>query len=306
MKKMSKTIVFFGNERLATGVQTNAPTLQALINAGYNVAAVVSNFEPGQSRKARTLEIEAVAKKHNIPVLLPVKPADIIKELKGLDAEAGVLVAYGKIVPQSIIDVFPKGIINIHPSLLPLHRGPTPIESVILDGSKRTGVSVMALAKEMDAGPVYAQSEVELAGSESKQELVDRLLEIGGSMLIEVLPEILEGSVVALPQDDSRATYDSLISKQNGILDFSKPAVQLEREIRAFIEWPKSRTTIGDKEVVITAAHAIDQANKPGVAVVEAKQLMIGTADGSLVIDKLKPAGKAEMSAQAFLAGYRV
>jgi methionyl-tRNA formyltransferase len=178
MIKTSKTIVFFGNERLATGVSTDAPTLEALVKAGYNVAAVVSHYEAGQSRKARVLEIDEVAKRHSIPVHLPEKPEHLAEELKAIGADVGVLVAYGKIVPQSLIDIFPKGIVNIHPSLLPLHRGPIPIESVILDGSSRTGVSIMALAKEMDAGPVYAQSEVKLDGQETKQHLADHLLDV--------------------------------------------------------------------------------------------------------------------------------
>jgi methionyl-tRNA formyltransferase len=306
MSKVSKTIVFFGNERLATGVDTTAPTLGALIEAGYNIAAVVSHYEVGTSRKSRVLEIDEVAKRHNIPVHLPEKPEHLAQELKALGADAGVLVAYGKIVPQSVINIFPRGIINIHPSLLPLHRGPTPVESVILDGSTSTGVSIMALAKEMDAGPIYARSEVELHGKETKQELADQLLEIGGSMLLEVLPGILDGSIVALPQDDSRATYDALIAKKDSWIDWHKPAFELEREIRAFTEWPKSRARLADKEIIITKAHVTDRALKPGETLIEAKQLIIGTSQQSLAIDKLKPAGKPEMTAQAFLAGYKI
>src|SRR5687768_5637113 len=119
MKTSGKTLVFFGNERLATGVTTTAPTLRLLIGSGFDVAAVVTNFTPGQGRNARQLEIQAVAESANIPVLIPHKPADIAKQLASYGAEIGVLVAYGKIVPQSIINIFPKGIVNIHPSLLP-------------------------------------------------------------------------------------------------------------------------------------------------------------------------------------------
>lgn len=306
MPAKSKTILFFGNERLATGVSTTAPTLEALVQAGYHVAAVVSNFTQAQSRQARELEIEAVAKKHGIPLLLPASPADILDNLKAYKAEAGILVAYGRLVPEELINLFPKGIINIHPSLLPLHRGPTPIESTILEGRDKTGVSIMALAKEMDAGPVYAQSEVPLTGKETKQELADQLLEVGKAMLLEILPEILEGSVVALPQDESHANYDKLISKADGVLDWHKPAVQLEREIRAFAGWPKSRTVLSDKHLVITAAHVEDKALQPGQTLVDGKQLLVGTGEGSLSIDRLKPAGKGEMDIAGFLAGYQI
>lgn len=306
MTKTSKTIVFFGNERLATGVHTTAETLRALIAAGYTVAAVVSNYEPGQSRNARALEIETVAKEHNIPLLLPEKPKDILEQLQEYNAEAGVLVAYGRIVPQSVIDVFPKGIVNIHPSLLPLHRGPTPIESVILEGAARTGVSIMALSKEMDAGGVYAQSEFPLTGTESKQQLADALLEVGKSMLFEVLPGILEGTVVALPQDDSRATYDRLITKEDGVIDWRKPARQLEREVRAYADWPKSRTVLAKRDVVITQA-SVSEAPlaAPGTVTTEGNTLLVACAEEALRIEKLKPAGKQEMTAEGFLAGYK-
>lgn len=312
MDKTKPSIVFFGNERLATGVNTTAPTLQALIDAGYDIKAVVSNYERGTSRNARELEIKEVADKHGIPVLLPEKPADIIDQLESFEAEAAVLVAYGRIVPQSIIDMFPKGIINIHPSLLPLHRGPTPIESVILDGSRVTGVSVMQLVKAMDAGPVYGQSEVALTGQETKQELADQLLEIGGKMVIELLPGILDGSIAAKPQDDSAATYDKMINKEDGKLDFNKPAEQLEREIRAYTEWPKSYGVLAEREVIITKAHngeprAEDRGLRTETGKVfqtETKELAVQTGEGLLIIDALKPAGKNEMTAKEFLAGY--
>jgi methionyl-tRNA formyltransferase len=304
MKTMSGTIVFFGNERIATGVSTKAPVLRSLIDAGYTIAAVVAHYEHGKSRNARGLEVAEIARQHNIPLLLPDKLSDISGQLKSFNAVAGVLVAYGKIIPQSTIDIFPKGIINIHPSLLPLHRGPTPLESVILDGSINTGVSLMKLSKAMDAGPIYAQSEVKLTGDESKQSLADVLLEVGSTMLTDLLPEIINGAVVAVPQDESAASYDSLITKAAGILDWQKPAGQLEREIRAYLEWPKSQTTLGDLPVIITAAKVADRNGKPGSLSIDNKQLFVGCGEKALQILKLKPAGKSEMTTEAFLAGY--
>lgn len=308
MKTTSEAIVFFGNERLATGVKTTAPTLRALIKEGYNVAAVVSNYEQGISRSARELEIAKVAEEHNIPVLLPNKPMDIKDVLESYGAVAAVLVAYGRIVPEAIINIFPCGIINIHPSLLPRHRGPTPIESAILNNDIKTGVSIMSLSKAMDAGPVYGQSEVPLH-NESKQELADKLLDIGSSMLVELLPGIIDGSVVALPQAESQASYDELINKEDGILDWNKPADQLEREIRAFIGWPQSRTNLGSKDIVITKASVapdIPRAQPGHISIVDKHSLLIQTAQGSLSIERLKPAGKREMTVKEFLAGYKL
>jgi len=305
---MSKpSIVFFGNERLATGVSTDCPTLRKLHKHGFDVKAVIANYEVTSSRNPREHEISCLAEKLGIPTFYPKNKDELQSQVNELNADVGVLVAFGQIVPRAVIDHFSKGIINIHPSLLPLHRGPTPIESAILDANKKTGVSIMELSEKMDAGPILKQQQVQLTGSESKHELADTLLELGSELVVEVLSEIesLEGR----PQNDSEATYDSLISKRDGILDFNKPAEQLEREIRAFAGWPKSRTKLGDIEVVVTKAHvtpSIGSDCNPGdiTVVKEANELGVATASGTLWLDSLKPAGKQEMSIADFLRGY--
>ena len=302
---MSQTILFFGNERLATGVTTTAPALRALLAAGYKVAAVVvAQNDIGASREERELEIRQVAAQHNLPVVTPSGLDEAEAELAAFGAEAAVLVAYGKIVPPAIIASFPRGIINLHPSLLPKHRGPTPIESVILSGEAVTGVSVMRLAATMDDGPIYAQQSLELNGTEGKQALADQLLETGTKLLLQHLPGILDGSLTPTPQDDSQATHDSKIVKADGQLDWQKPATQLQREVRAYLGWPRSHTTIGNTAVIVTKAHAGAGHGQPGSLWLEDKQLGVHTTDGVLVIDTLIPTGKKEMSAQAFLAGY--
>ncbi|PLS81981.1 methionyl-tRNA formyltransferase, partial [Candidatus Saccharibacteria bacterium] len=186
----SKRLVFFGNERLSSGFTParEDSALQALIANGYDIAAVIAHHGGGTSRSKRELEIESIAKEYEIPVLLPNKPTDIEDELRSFNADAAVLIAYGRIIPERIINLFPRGIINIHPSLLPMYRGPIPIEQAILDGAPKTGVSVMALTKEMDAGPVYVQAEVLLSGDETKFELTRRLFAQGSSLLIQHLP----------------------------------------------------------------------------------------------------------------------
>lgn len=297
MTKTSKTLIFFGNERLSTGfVPHGAPTLQALIDNGYDVKAVVSNFTRATSRKARKLEVQEVAEAHNIPVLLPQKLRDIKEELAAYGAEAAVLVAYGKMVSQDIIDIFPKGIINIHPSLLPQYRGSTPIETAILDGVPETGVSLMKLVKEMDAGPIWTQETVTLRGDETKQELTETLLEKGKNMLIQHLPSILEGTLQAKPQNDSAATYTRLLTKADGVLDTkNKTAEQLEREVRAFATWPKSRITLFGKEIIVTKARL---AETP-------QQAINVQCSGNTILQILEliaPSGKL-LSAEAFLRG---
>jgi methionyl-tRNA formyltransferase len=304
---MSKRILFFGNERLATGIGTTAPVFRALIENGYDIAAlVVAQKETGPSRKPRPLEIVEIAEAHNIPVLAPAKLSGATGELAACGAEAAVLIAYGKLVPQSVIDLFPAGIINLHPSLLPKHRGSTPIESVILNGETETGISLMQLAVEMDAGPLYAQSHYSVPAGISKAELAQDLLEVGAQAIISLLPGILDGSCLALPQDHNQATIDKQIQKEDGIIDWRKPAVQLEREIRAYAGWPRSRTTLGGVDVIITAAHTGEGSGTPGELYKNSQGLGVYTSKGLLFIDKLTPVGKKEMSAQAFQAGYRL
>lgn len=310
MKKTSKTIIFFGNERLATGVSTTAPALSALIGGGYRVAAVVvAQNAMGRSRRPRDLEVAALAEKHAIPLLAPADLAGAQPQLAGFGAQAAVLIAYGRIVPPAVLSVFPRGIVNVHPSLLPLHRGSTPIESVILGGASETGVSLMRLSAKMDAGPLYEQVRLPLTGSETKQELADASAAIGTDLLMKHLPAILGGGGPApTDQDDDNATYDEHLAKADGLVDWSAPAPRLEREIRAYAGWPKSRASLGSIEVIITQAALSDSGAKlkPGAVQTDDKRLIVGCGEGALEILALKPAGRPEMPAAAFLAGYKL
>lgn len=295
--KSSKRILFFGNERLATAVSTKAPTLRALLNAGYEVPAVIANYTPGTSRDSRRLEIVEVAHAYHIPVLMPDNLKQLIAQLSDYGAEAAVLVAYGKIIPQEVIDIFPKGIINIHPSLLPKYRGPTPVETAILDGAAKTGVSLMKLAAKMDAGPVYAQSELSISGGESKQQLADELLKLGRQLVLNHLPAILDGSAKAKSQDDSAATYTKLITKDDGLIDWRKPAERLEREVRAYAGWPKSQAKIHGQDVIVTKARVAKDQND-GTLVMECQPGYLE------ILELIAPSGKT-MSGKDFLLGYQ-
>lgn len=304
---MSQKILFFGNERLATGVTTSAPTFRALIDNGYEIAAlIIAQAELGMSRNARELEIGAVADEHNIPIVVIDDLAESVEQLSSYGAEIGVLIAYGKLIPQSVIDVFPKGIVNIHPSLLPKHRGSIPIESVILNGESQTGVSLMQLAIEMDAGPIFAQSQISLSGTETKHDLADKLSQLGSEMIVDSLPKILSGELAPKSQDESQATEDARISKESSVLDFSRPAVELERQVRAYAGWPRSRTSLFSKRVIVTEASAVEGRGEAGKLYREAKNIGFYTTEGILLINKLIPEGKKEMTAESFLAGYQI
>jgi methionyl-tRNA formyltransferase len=252
-------VVFFGNERLVSGLShTNAPVLNGLIDAGYDVVAIVAHHDNSTSRTQRKLEVADVASSHNIPILLPDKPVDILPELSALNADIGILVAYGCIVSQSIIDIFPHGIINLHPSLLPQYRGSTPIEAAVLNGDKITGISLMQLIKEIDAGPVYAQESIDLTGHEDKFAIYERLSKTGTKMLLKNLPGILSKELYPAQQDDSQATYCPTLTKIDGYLNAkTMTATECDRKIRAFLGWPKTRLDFHNQEVIVTKAKVL-------------------------------------------------
>lgn len=292
-------LIFFGNERLVSGLDhTETPVLRSLIEAGYDIKAVVANDAGTKSRKQKTLEVADVAAEHGIPVHTPHRPMDIYEELAAYKAEAAVLVAYGRIVPQKLIDLFPFGIVNIHPSLLPKYRGPSPIESAIANGDESTGVSIMALSKDMDAGPVYHQVEFNLPAYETAPHLSQKLASLAASELIATLPRILDGSLQPVAQDESKASYCQLISKQDALLDpETQTAEQAERLVRAYKAFPRARIMFNDAQLIILKAHTADSGTTA---------LDIKFADGRyLCVDELiAPSGKT-MSAEAFLKGLR-
>jgi methionyl-tRNA formyltransferase len=298
MTHTSKTLIFFGNERLVSGLpSTDAPILRALVAEGYKIAAVVSHHSDSQSRNNRELEVAVVAREHNIPVLLPDNPADISEQLQAMNADAAVLVAYGRIIPQAIIDIFPNGIINIHPSLLPVYRGSTPVESAIENGDTESGVSIMKLTATMDAGPIYAQSKIILDGTETKFNLYNKLVPKSIELLLGTLPSILDDSLQPQPQDEAKATYSKLLSKSDSLLDVTNySAKQCERLIRAHLGFPKTKITILRHDIIITKAHVVTESKT-------ALELKCSN-DTFLSIDELiAPSGKT-MNAAAFLNGY--
>lgn len=299
-------VVFFGNERLVSGLKkTEAPILNGLIERGYDVVGVVSHFSESQSRNNRDLEVAEIAKEHQIPLFIPHKPSEIIDDLRSLNADIAVLASYGRIVSQEIIDLFPAGIINIHPSLLPQYRGPTPIESAILNGDDKTGVSIMQLSAGMDEGPVYAQQSIQLSEQETKFELYGRLVDIATSLFFDIFPRIIDGSLQATPQSRSDISYSKLIQKTDGVINWSDAAATIERQVRAYQGWPQARTNLHGIDAIITKAHIVDGSVQPGaVSVVGRHTLLVGTSTDQIAIDSIKPIGKKEMPISAFLAGY--
>lgn len=307
MTPTSKTLIFFGNEQLASGVSTDAPVFRSLIDAGYDIAFLAIKQAEGSGRKSKTPKIVEVAQEHGIEIMTISSIPDLSQAISQSGASFGVLAAFGRIVPQEIIDLFEHGIINIHPSLLPEFRGSTPIESAILSGQSKTGVSLMKLSAGMDEGQILGFAELDNIAGMPKQNLYEELAEVSSALLIELLPGILDGTITPMEQDHDHATYTKQISKQDGSIDWTKPAEQIEREIRAYAGWPGSQTSLAGKDVTIIEVKIIDASGKPGEPfMINKSSFGVYCGEGALEITKLKPAGKSEMSSAAFLAGNKL
>lgn len=297
----SQRVVFFGNERLVSGLtHTDTPLLRGLIAHGYTVVAIIASHSDAQSRTARPLEVAEVAREHGIPILLPAKPGDIEQELRELQADFAVLAAYGRIIPQRIIDVFsPIGIINIHPSLLPRYRGSTPIESTILHGDHEAGISLMQLTAGMDEGPVYAQVSIPLSGSETKFELYEHLSRRSAELLFSSLPHITSGELKPKQQRTDGVSYTTPIHKRDGIIDPSTDnALTIERRVRAYLGFPKSRLNYRGVDVIVTSARTVDQP-------IDTELCITCNEDSTLLVESLiAPSGKTT-SGSAYLRGLR-
>lgn len=295
MKNMSKTIIFFGTEDFSAAI------LARLLEGGYHIAAVVTkpDTKRGRGHQLTMPLVKEIALRHNIEVWQPVKIAEINDHIAALGEVAGVLVSYGKIIPKSTIALFTPGIINVHPSLLPKYRGPSPIESAIANGDSKTGVSIMQLSAEMDAGPVYAVREYPLLGTETRPELYAELANFGANLLLQVLTNILNGDLNPTEQDESLATYCKLLSKDDTNLDLSTlSAAKAEQLIRAHLGFPKSKLTINGHTIVITKAHVTVQQKTP---------LDLRCADGAyLSVDTLIAPSGRNMDQAAFLRGYAI
>ena len=306
MKMMSKKIIFFGNERLATGVGTKNPVLNTLIAGGYEIECVILSQDSFDSRNGRINETEILAHENNIPCYRPKTEEEIKKIINDCRSELAVLVAYGRLIPEGIINFFPLGIVNLHPSLLPDKRGPTPIEESILRGDSETGVSVMKLTKGMDTGPLFVQKSLKLSGNESKQDLSNSLGELGAHLIAEALPSILDSTLEPIEQSKNNLSTTKLISKADGVVDWGNKANEIERKIRAHFGWPRSTSSLLGKRVIITEVIVLDDlAAKPGEIIDDPKRLVVSSSDYNLEILRLIPENKKEISGKEFIAGYR-
>lgn len=244
-------IVFFGTDEFS------APTLRELIRENFTVAAVVTkpDAKKGRGKKIAVPLVKKIAEENLIPIFQPKNVREIASDLRKIGAKIGVLVSYGKILPQEIIDIFPRGIINIHPSLLPKYRGPSPIETAILNGDQETGISLIQLSEKMDAGPIFVQEKIALSNEETKSSLYKKLGERGAKILTKNIAKIARGEIDATAQDETHATYCRMIKISDGEVDPRiETATEIARKIRAFENWPRVRIDFLGKKTILKKA----------------------------------------------------
>ncbi len=300
MKTTLEPILFFGSGPVA------AKSLEALCE-NFSVQAVITKAIPLHHHYEAP--VVSVAEKKSKKLYF-VRDKLELEELLAKDAtlqniKIGVLVDFGIIISKATIEHFSMGIVNSHFSLLPQWRGADPITYSILSGQSETGVSLMLISQGMDEGRLLAQETYRLRPSVTTPQLTSGLVELSNKMLSEYLPPYVTGKLKPYEQDQSiPPTYSRKLTKEDGEVNWEKSAEELEREIRAFIEWPKCHAKINDVEVILTGAHVITKSGVPGTIEPDNELLIIHCGDESLAIDRLKPSGKREMTGSDFKRGY--
>lgn len=301
-------LIFFGTSEFAV------PALEALVTAGFKPIAVVTLPDRPHGRGLAVLPspVKTIAEKHRIPVWQPEKLSDpeFLRSYSETERDIGVVAAYGKLIPQNVIDIPKKGFLNIHPSLLPELRGPSPIQYAILEGKQTTGVTIMLVDAEMDHGPILLQEEDSVDPSDTMLSLSGRLAQKGAELLVKALPQWLDGTLVPKEQDHSKATFSKKIEKENGHIRWTEPARAIDRAIRAFRPWPGTFAFAmhnGKKlRVNICEAAPFEHApvKNPGLVERTEDGMIVWCADGYLCIARIQPEGKRAMAGEDFLRGY--
>jgi methionyl-tRNA formyltransferase len=254
--------------------------------------------------------VKKLALQHRLTVHQPpnLRRSCELERLASLRPDVVVIAAYGKILPESFLNVPPYGFLNIHASLLPRHRGPSPIAAAILAGDEVTGVTIMVVTKKMDTGPILSQRRVPILPQDTTGSLFQKLSGLGAGLLMETLPQWLSGKLTPQPQDNSKATYCKMISKEDGLIDWRRPAVELWRTVRAFQPWPGSYTAWQGHMVKVIEAVALPGQGTPGqVVAVSHDQTPVGvcTGRGVLGLVRMQLEGKRVTSAAEFIRGQR-
>ena len=284
--------------------------LEKIIQAGYNVVAVISQPDRPVGRKMilTPTPVKECALKYNIPVLQFEKINEHQEEIKALNADVMVTCAYGQIISQQIIDIPPKGIFNIHASLLPKYRGASPIQSVILNGETETGVTIMKTALGMDSGDIVDIVKTQILPNETSGELFERLSPIGADLIVKVLKDIENNTITLTPQNEEDATFCKMIKKEDAQIDWSQSAQSILNKIRGYNPAPVAFTKLLGKQFKIFTAEMVDNVGQAGEVLYCDKNngLVIGCVDKSLRLLSVQLEGGKRMDVKDFILGNRL
>jgi methionyl-tRNA formyltransferase len=300
-------IICFGTPEFAV------PTLAALVKSRHSVVALVSQPDRPKGRGHRVVATptKALAVLCGVPVLQPTKLRDesFLSAVAGLRADLGVVAAYGRILPDALLNLPRHGMINVHASLLPAYRGAAPVHRAVIAGETVTGVTIMRLVSELDAGPMLARVTVPIGPDATSVEIEEELARRGAPLLLDVVEQFARGEVVEVPQDHSQATFAPKIVKTEGPIDWSLPAVRIHNLVRGLQPWPLASTTIAGARYLVhrTLVGSATTDAAPGTVVrADGETFAVATGDGLIEILKVQPEGRRPMTAREFLSGYKV
>ena len=298
-------VVFMGTPDFAV------PTLAALIE-NHEVVGVVTQPDKrkGRGKEMQYTPVKTAALNHGIEVYQPakVKDEEFQNVLRDINADVIVVVAFGQILPPSIIHMPKYGCINVHASLLPKYRGAAPIQWAVIDGEKETGITTMQMDEGLDTGDMMLKEVVPVDEKETGGSLHDKLAACGGKIILETLQKVEDGTVTYTKQDDSKSNYAKMLDKNLGKIDFTKKAVEIERLIRGLNPWPSAYTKLNGKTLKIWDADVLEGENEtPGKIVnITKDQIWISTGEGILAVNELQLEGKKRMNTEDFLRGYKM
>jgi methionyl-tRNA formyltransferase len=302
---MSARVVFMGSPQFAV------PSLNALVEAGHDVTLAITQPDrpSGRGGKFQSPPVRHAAEVHGIPIFQPDTMRDeaVHNLLREAHADLFVVAAYGRILPQAVLDIPAHGVLNVHASLLPRWRGPSPIVAAIREGDRNTGVSIMKLVRKMDAGPVLSTVTLPIEPGDTAGTLEPRLAEAGAQELVRVLPRWLAGTIEPAPQDEAAVTYCSILTKQDGWLKTEMSAAEAERAVRAYDPWPGAFVMDGASRLSIWKARVQPDGHgrvAGSVALIE-KLPAVAFRDGWLVLEELQKPGGKRVTGQQYLAGQR-
>ena len=301
-------ILFMGTPDFAV------PSLEALVGAGHQICGVFTQPDKPKNRgmKLQAPPVKECALAHDIPVYQPVKLRDgtALALIQELAPELIVVAAYGRILPDDILAAPPKGCINVHSSLLPNYRGAAPINWAVLNGDKETGVTIMHMAHDLDAGDIISQASTPIDPDETVVTLHDRLAQLGAQLLVETVAQIDAGTATRTPQDHEKATLAPMLGRELSPMDFNRPARQLHDQVRGLIPWPAAVATLGDKrcKVFRTVVSADSTDAVPGTVLAAGKEgLTVACGQGTVLrLEEIQPDGGKRMKAADYLRGHPV